>query len=47
MIFVFEIMGFIWLFGTTYLKNVHTQTIGSLVHQTAEIWVFEVQIASY
>ena len=27
-----EIMGFIRLFGTTYLKKVHTQNIGSLVH---------------
>ena len=27
-----EIMGFIQLFGTTYLKKVHTQNIVSLVH---------------
>ena len=27
-----KIMGFIWLFGTTYLKKVHKQKIGSLVH---------------
>ena len=27
-----EIMGFIHLFRTTYLKKVHTQNIGSLVH---------------
>ena len=42
-----EIMGFIRWFRTTCLKKVHTQNIGSLVHYTAEIWVFEVQIASY
>ena len=28
----FEIIGFIQLFGTTYLKNVHTDKIGSLLH---------------
>ena len=27
-----EIMGFIQLFGTTYLKKVHLQNVGSLVH---------------
>ena len=27
-----ETMGFIQLFGTTYLKKVHTHNIGSLVH---------------
>ena len=40
-------MDFIRLFGITYLEKVHTQNIGSLVHYIAEVWVFEVQIASY
>ena len=36
------------LFETTHLKKVRTQKkFGSSVHQRAEIWVFEVQIASY
>ena len=42
-----EIMRFIRLFRTTFLKKLHTQKYGSLLHYTAEIWVFEVQIASY
>ena len=41
-----EIMGFIRLFRT-YLEEVHTQKNGSLMHSTAEIWVFDVQIASH
>ena len=42
-----EIMGFFHLFGTTYLKKVHTHKIGSLVYQTAEIWAVELQISPY
>ena len=40
-------MGFIGLIGTTYLKKVHAGKNISLVHKTAEIWFFGVQIASY
>ena len=42
-----EIVCFIRLLRTTYLKKVRKQKSGSLVQQTAEIWVFEAQIASY
>ena len=42
-----ETMGFVQLFWTTYLRKVHFTKTGSLVHQTAEIWAFEVQVASY
>ena len=40
-------MGFVQLFLTTYMRKVHIFENGSLVHQTAEIWAFEVEIAPY
>ena len=40
-------MDFVQLFWTTYMRKVHIPKNGSLVHQTAEIWAFEVQIAPY
>ena len=39
-------MGFIQFVGTTYLEKVPTQEYWLFSALTAEIWVFEVQIAS-
>ena len=41
------IMGFVQLFWTTYIRKVHIQNNASSVHQTAEMWAFEVLIAPY
>ena len=40
-------MGFVQLFWMTNMGTVHIPKNGSLVHQTAEIWVFVVHIAPY
>ena len=42
-----EILGFIQLFWMTYLRKVHILKTDMQVHQTAEIWTFEVQISPY
>ena len=42
-----EIMDFVQLFWMTYMRKVHIPKNGCLVHQTAGIWAFEVQIAPY
>ena len=38
-------MGFVQLFWTIYMRTVHIKNNGSSVHQTAEIWAFDIQIA--
>ena len=40
-------MGSVQLFWTTYMRKVHIAKNSSLVHQKAEIWAFEIQIAPY
>ena len=40
-------MDFVQLLWMTYMREVHILKNGSLVHQTAEIWAFKIQIAPY